>query len=50
MLREVVESAQALTGARDGSIATIDESGAAEDFITCGITEDEHRAEQRARA
>ena len=44
VLREVVESAQALTGARYGSIATIDENGAPEDFVTCGVTEEEHLA------
>ena len=44
VLREVVESAQALTGARCGSIVTIDEAGAPVDFVTCGITEEEHRA------
>ena len=44
VLREVVESAQSLTGARCGSIATIDEAGAPQDFVTSGITEDEHRA------
>ena len=44
VLREVVESAQSLTGARYGSIATIDEAGAPQDFVTSGITEAEHRA------
>ena len=44
VLREVVESARALTGARYGAIATIDDAGAPEDFVTCGITEEEHRA------
>ena len=44
VLREVVESAQSLTGARLGAIATIDESGAPQDFVTSGITEAEHRA------
>ena len=44
VLREVVESAQSLTGARFGAIATIDEEGAPQDFVTSGITEAEHRA------
>ena len=44
VLREVVESAQSLTGARLGAIATIDEEGAPRDFVTSGITEAEHRA------
>ena len=44
VLREVVESAQSLTGARLGAIATIDEAGAPQDFVTSGITEEQHRA------
>ena len=44
VLREVVESAQSLTGARLGAIATIDEAGAPQDFVTSGITEAQHRA------
>ena len=44
VLNEVVESAQSLTGARLGAIATIDEAGAPQDFVTSGITEAEHRA------
>ena len=43
VLREVIESARALTGARYGGIATIDETGALQDFVTSGLTEDEHR-------
>ncbi len=43
VLNEVVESARALTGARYGAIATIDEAGAPQDFVTSGFTEDEHR-------
>ena len=43
VLKEVVESARALTGARYGAIATIDETGAPEDFVSSGLTEDEHR-------
>ena len=44
VFREVVESARSLTGARLGAIATIDEAGAPQDFVTSGITEAEHRA------
>ena len=44
VLREVVGSAQALTGARCGSIITIDEAGTIQDFVTCGIAEEEHQA------
>ena len=32
-----------LARARYGAIATIDESGVPQDFVTSGITEDEHR-------
>ena len=44
VLREVVESARSLTSARFGAIATIDEAGAPQDFVTSGFTEAEHRA------
>ena len=43
VLNEVVESARALTGARYGAIATIDEAGAPQDFVTSGFTADEHQ-------
>ena len=43
VLNEVVDSARALTGARFGAIATIDEAGAPRDFVTSGFTEAEHR-------
>ena len=43
VLNKIVESARALTGARYASIATIDETGAPQDFVTSGISEDEHR-------
>ena len=43
VLNEVVESARALTGARYGAIATINEAGALQDFVTSGFTADEHR-------
>ena len=44
VLREIVKSAQALTGARYGSIVTVDETGGPQDFVTSGITDEEHRA------
>ena len=43
VLREVVESARALTGARRGVITTHDERGQARDFVSSGITPEEHR-------
>ncbi len=43
VLREVVESAKALTGARFGAITTIDETGVLQDFVSSGLTEEEHR-------
>ncbi|MDE0032744.1 MAG: response regulator [Deltaproteobacteria bacterium] len=43
VLQEVVDSARGLTGARYGAIATIGETGVAQDFVTSGLTEDEHR-------
>ena len=43
VLQEVIQCARALTGARYGAIATIDEARAPEDVVTSGITEDEHR-------
>ncbi len=44
VLREVVESARALTGAACGAIATVDEAGAPRDFVTSGFDEEQHRA------
>jgi len=44
VLNEVIESARALTGARYGGIATIDETGALQDFVTSGLTEEVHQA------
>ena len=41
VLAEVVESARALTGARWGVIATIDEAGAPLDFVFSGFTPEE---------
>ena len=43
VLQEVVDSARALTRARYGMIATVDERGQPHDFITSGLTADEHR-------
>ena len=36
-------SARALTGARYGVIATVDDSGRVRDFVTSGFTPDEHK-------
>ena len=44
VLNEVAGSARSLTGARFGAIATIDEAGAPQDFVTSGFTEEQHRA------
>ncbi|MDE0410035.1 MAG: hypothetical protein OXN81_19485 [Alphaproteobacteria bacterium] len=44
VLREVIESARALTGAACGAIATVDEAGAPRDFVTPGFDEEQHRA------
>ena len=43
VLNEVVDSARALTGARYGMIATIDEGGAIQEFIASGLSADERR-------
>ena len=43
VLREAVESACELTGARYGVIATIDESGQVQDVVTAGFTAEEER-------
>jgi len=44
VLKEVVDAARALTGADCGAIATVDADGRPGDFVTSGLTEDEHRA------
>ena len=44
VLREVVESARALTGAAHGVIATVDEAGKPRDFVTSGMSEEQHLA------
>ena len=43
VLQEAVDSARALTGARYGLIATIDEDGDVQDFFSSGFTPEEHR-------
>ena len=43
VLREAVESACALTGARYGVIAIIDDSSRGHDYVTCGFTPEEDR-------
>ena len=44
VLREIAESARALTGARYAAIVTVDEAGAPVDFVTSGFTAKQHRA------
>ena len=44
VLGEAVESARALTGARYGVIATVDEAGAPAGFVFSGFTEEEQEA------
>ena len=43
VLQEVVDSARALTGARYGLIATVDETGRPVDFVTSGFTPEERQ-------
>ena len=43
MLQEVVDSARALTGARQSVITTIHETGRLQDFVTSGLTPEERR-------
>ena len=43
VLGEVVESARALTDARYGVIATVDEAGEVQDFVTSGFTPEEEQ-------
>ena len=43
VLREVVDSARALTRARCGVIATVDEAGQPQDFVSSGLSPQEHR-------
>ena len=43
VLQEAADGARALTGARYGLIATIDETGAVQEFVSSGFTGEEHR-------
>jgi len=43
VLHEVVDSARTLTNARYGMITTINEDGQVQDFITSGLTPEEHQ-------
>ena len=43
VLHEVVDSACALTGACCGGITTVDENGQPQNFVTSGLTPEEHR-------
>ena len=43
VLQEVIDSARTLIGARLGVLATVDESGRPQRFLTSGITPDDHR-------
>ena len=43
VLQEAVESACALTGARYGTIITVDEAGQVQEYITFGITPEQNR-------
>ena len=43
VLNEVVDSARALTGARYGMIATVDEGGAIQELVASGLSADERR-------
>ena len=43
VLHEVVDSARALTGARYGMIATVDDAGAIQELIASGLSADERR-------
>ena len=43
VLREVVDSARALTGARYGVIATLGDAGQPREFVSSGLTPEEHQ-------
>ena len=43
VLQEVVDSARALTGARSGVIAMVDDAGRPHGFVSSGITPEDHR-------
>ena len=42
VLREIVDSARALTGARYGLVAIVDEAGQPQDFVTAGMAPEQH--------
>ena len=42
VLKEVIDSARALTNAGCGVIATVDDAGQAQDFVSSGFTPEEH--------
>ena len=42
VLQEIVDSARALTGARYGVIATVDDAGEVQDFVSSGFSPEEH--------
>ena len=44
VLREIVDSARALTGARYGLIATVDDAGEPQDLVSAGLTPRQHAA------
>ena len=44
VLREIVDSARALTGARYGLITTVDDAGRPRDFVTAGLASGVHAA------
>ena len=46
VLREIVESTRALTGAHYGMITTIGDSGEVQEFVTSGLTPEEHQQVQ----
>ena len=43
VLHEVLESTRVLTGARNGAITTVDDSGQFQDFVTSGLTPEQHQ-------
>ncbi len=47
VLQEIVDSARALTGARYGALATVDDTGQPQDFVTSGLTPDEKRKQMQ---
>ena len=43
MLQGVLDGARSLTGARMGGITILDDSGQLQDFITSGLTDEDHQ-------